>query len=205
MSDLVGSMHKSSLLLGGQPFGVAGESDVSGRVGVGCPERAGPVRPREGWRIVPSNVANFSELHEYVNANCYGGAVELFGEIVTESKTDDEHLVKLNSLYAIVDPAVQAVDAWIKAGGIETALTLERLAAPAGRRSSPCSTAPFSGGGAVSIRDYIKSRMKERGITANQLAVAVRGASQGRRSSTSSTAHTTSRQRRPTRSCRYSA
>src|ERR1700733_13873891 len=73
--------------------------------------------------VVPVTVANFAELHDYVDANCYGDSEELFGEIVTESTTDDEHQAKLDAFSAITNPAIESVDAWIKAGGIETALT----------------------------------------------------------------------------------
>jgi hypothetical protein len=71
--------------------------------------------------IVPATVADFSSLHEFVDANCYGGASELFGEIVTESSTDEEHQAKLDKLGAIVNPAIDIVDAWIKHGGIAKA------------------------------------------------------------------------------------
>jgi hypothetical protein len=79
--------------------------------------------------IVPATVASFSELHNYVDANCYGGAEELFGEVVTESATDQEHQAKVDIVNGIMAPAIEATDAWIKAGGIETVLTLERVRA----------------------------------------------------------------------------
>lgn len=79
--------------------------------------------------VVPRDVSGFAELHNYVDANCYGGAEQLFGEMVTESATDHEHQEKLDRLNAILKPAIDIVDAWIKAGGIETALTLERRSA----------------------------------------------------------------------------
>src|SRR5438270_32330 len=72
--------------------------------------------------IVPVTVANFAELHDHVDANCYGGADELFGEIVTESKTDAEHQAKLDTLSAIMDPAIDIVNAWIEDHGIARSL-----------------------------------------------------------------------------------
>ncbi|HEX4053851.1 MAG TPA: hypothetical protein VHX86_06270 [Tepidisphaeraceae bacterium] len=79
--------------------------------------------------IVPANVASFLDLHNFVDANCYGGAEEIFGEFVTESATDHEHQAKLDIVNSLITPAIEATDAWIKAGGIETALTLERVRA----------------------------------------------------------------------------
>jgi hypothetical protein len=79
--------------------------------------------------IVPRSVASFSDLHDFVDANCYGQADELFGEIVTESATDQEHQAKLDIVNSVTTPAIEIVDAWIKAGGIDTALTLARIGA----------------------------------------------------------------------------
>jgi len=67
---------------------------------------------------VPATVSSFAELHDYVDANCYGGTEELFDQLVTESETDQEHQVKLDKLSAIMNPAMDIVDAWIKAGGL---------------------------------------------------------------------------------------
>lgn len=73
--------------------------------------------------IVPADIVSFSELHNYVDPNGYGGAEELFGEVVTESASDQEHQAKLDIVSAIMTPAIQATDSWIRAGGIETILT----------------------------------------------------------------------------------
>jgi len=79
--------------------------------------------------IVPSTVTSFLDLHNYVDANCYGGAEDIFGEFVTESAADHEHQAKLDIFNSLITPAIEATDAWIKAGGIETALTLESVRA----------------------------------------------------------------------------
>jgi hypothetical protein len=68
--------------------------------------------------IVPAGIANFAELHNYVDPNSYGGAEELFGHVVTESASDDEHQAKLDIVNAIMTPAIEATDSWIKAGGV---------------------------------------------------------------------------------------
>ena len=78
-------------------------------------------------RRVPHTVRTFDQLHEFVDPNCYGGADELFGEMVTESGTDHEHQAKIDAFSAIRDPAIRIVDDWLKAGGIEATLTPHRI------------------------------------------------------------------------------
>jgi hypothetical protein len=68
--------------------------------------------------VVPATVGSFADLHDYVDANCYGGTEELFGEYVTESATDEEHQAKLDKLNDVMAPAMEIVDAWIKSGGL---------------------------------------------------------------------------------------
>lgn len=71
---------------------------------------------------VPATITGFADLHKYVDPNTYVGAEEFFGEVVTESKTDHEHQAKLDIVKAVMEPAREAVDAWIKAGGVKGAL-----------------------------------------------------------------------------------
>lgn len=54
--------------------------------------------------VVPVTCASFSALHDYVDANCYGGFCE---EGFDPNQTDD------------VNTAQNAVDLWIKAGGLK--------------------------------------------------------------------------------------
>lgn len=55
---------------------------------------------------VPSSVASFSELHDYVDANEYGGLCEDWA---------------MEGDYIAFGNAVQdAVDAWIRAGGVRS-------------------------------------------------------------------------------------
>ena len=70
--------------------------------------------------VVPAHVSSFQQLHDYVDAACYGGGDQLFSEIVTESNTDQEHQAKLDAFAAVRDPAVTTVDAWIKSGSLRS-------------------------------------------------------------------------------------
>jgi hypothetical protein len=72
--------------------------------------------------VVPSNVQSFADLHDYVDANCYGGTEALFDHFVSESATDQEHQRKLDALMDIMNPAMDIVNEWIKAGGINDRL-----------------------------------------------------------------------------------
>lgn len=56
--------------------------------------------------IVPAEVASFSELHDYVDANYYGGAFE--GDV---DLNNDEAVYFWNRIQ-------DEVDAWIKQGGV---------------------------------------------------------------------------------------
>lgn len=72
--------------------------------------------------IVPASVASFSELHDYVDANLYGGTEALLdGLDAAAPDTDEGHSTALMALCDLANPAMDAVDAWIKAGGIAAA------------------------------------------------------------------------------------
>lgn len=69
---------------------------------------------------VPANCPSFSALHDYVDANCYGGfcdddlmqaLTDHFGEI-------DENEGMPDSLIAYLNEAQNSVDRWIKEGSI---------------------------------------------------------------------------------------
>jgi hypothetical protein len=69
--------------------------------------------------VVPASVASFSELHDYVDANLYGGTEALLeGLDAAAQDTDEGHSAALTALCDLANPAMDAVDAWIKAGGI---------------------------------------------------------------------------------------
>jgi hypothetical protein len=75
--------------------------------------------------IVPASVVSFSELHDYVDANLYGGTEALLEELDAEvPDTDEGHSAALAALCSLANPAMDAVDKWIRSGGI----TAERFA-----------------------------------------------------------------------------
>lgn len=76
--------------------------------------------------VVPATVADFSELHQYVDANCYGGTEALLDKAHGECPdTDDGHAEAWNSFCTLVNPAFDAVDAWIKSGGIAVGMAVQ--------------------------------------------------------------------------------
>lgn len=56
--------------------------------------------------VVPDTVRSFSELHDYVDANGYGGAFEAWSEGCTEN----------DAFCRFWDRAQNACDRWLKAG-----------------------------------------------------------------------------------------
>ena len=69
--------------------------------------------------IVPASVDSFSALHDYTDANMYGGTEELLEMLEADSASDEEAMDKL---CAIMNPAMDIINAWIKSGGIAEAL-----------------------------------------------------------------------------------
>ena len=65
--------------------------------------------------IVPTNVPDFSALHDYVDANLYGGA-DYWPNMPSE--TDDERYQ--NDFCRFWNAVQDREDAWIKAGGIHS-------------------------------------------------------------------------------------
>ena len=77
--------------------------------------------------IVPFSVKNFSQLHDYVDANCYGGSEALLDELDASATDDEEHTRALNTLCDLMNPAMGIVNQWLAAGGpfIEFGLMVE--------------------------------------------------------------------------------
>lgn len=72
--------------------------------------------------VVPLTVKNFSELHNYVDANCYGGTEALLDEMDKHvPDTDEGHSSALSALCDICNPAQEIINDWIAAGGIREA------------------------------------------------------------------------------------
>ena len=69
---------------------------------------------------VPCTVASFSELHDYVDANCYGGTEDMLEHLDAEYPDTDEeaHMANLNAMTDLMNPAMDIVDQWIKGGGL---------------------------------------------------------------------------------------
>lgn len=58
--------------------------------------------------IVPLTVTSFSELHDYVDANCYGGFEALHDTVDTEDEAACE------ALWQFMNDAQTAVDHWLR-------------------------------------------------------------------------------------------
>ena len=68
---------------------------------------------------VPATVGSFSELHDYVDANCYGGTEKMLEDMDSNCPdTDEAHRANLDKLTAVCNPAMDIVEVWIKAGGV---------------------------------------------------------------------------------------
>lgn len=71
--------------------------------------------------VVPASVESFGDLHDYVDANCYGGfCVEEYADALTEHFGGrDENEGMPDGMLAYINAAQNAVSVWIKEGGIE--------------------------------------------------------------------------------------
>jgi hypothetical protein len=68
--------------------------------------------------IVPRTVKSFSELHDYVDANCYGESEELLDELdAAGPDSDDGHTQALNTLCDVMNPAMEIINQWLADGG----------------------------------------------------------------------------------------
>lgn len=61
---------------------------------------------------IPQGAGSFSELHDYVDANCYGGLCERHYDVLVEVCGSEEAAI------ALVNEAQTEVDRWIKDGGM---------------------------------------------------------------------------------------
>jgi hypothetical protein len=82
---------------------------------------------------MPANVTSFSQLHDFVDANCYGGTEKMLEDLDKDCvDTDELHRANLMAVVAVMNPAMDIVDAWIKSGGIAKGLTTALPKANAG-------------------------------------------------------------------------
>lgn len=77
--------------------------------------------------IVPESVSSFSELHDYVDANLYGGTEALLEELEARfPSTDEGHRSALDALCQLANPAMDIVNSWLKTGGLGAAIAAKR-------------------------------------------------------------------------------
>jgi hypothetical protein len=68
--------------------------------------------------VVPRSVKTFSQLHDHVDANCYGGSEALLDELdAAAPDTDEGHTAALNALVDLMNPAMEIINAWLAGGG----------------------------------------------------------------------------------------
>lgn len=70
--------------------------------------------------FVPRNCVSFGELHDYRDANCYGGLCddEVFDALVEQFGGRDEDEGMPDGMLNLINAAQDAVDEWIKQGGL---------------------------------------------------------------------------------------
>ncbi len=65
--------------------------------------------------VVPFSVQSFAHLHDYVDANCYGGAEALLEEFYSQfPDTEAGHSKALDLMTDLMNAAINIVDEWIK-------------------------------------------------------------------------------------------
>lgn len=70
---------------------------------------------------IPATVTGFSELHDYVDANCLGGSEALLDELdAAQPQTDEGRRAAMNALCDVMNPAIEIVNQWIVEGGLVT-------------------------------------------------------------------------------------
>ena len=108
--------------------------------------------------VVPADVARFSELHDYTDANCYGGTESLLDAMTKMAGEGDAAGRRaMQAFLAIANAAMDTVDAWLRGGGIRKSLLNHRRKMKA------------------HIRQAIIATMEKRKINRNMLANKVAG------------------------------
>lgn len=67
--------------------------------------------------IVPNDIESFSELHDFVDANMYGGLGD--DEWIANHDDDGEPTDKWSNWMDVICKTQDVVDAWIKEGGLK--------------------------------------------------------------------------------------
>jgi hypothetical protein len=64
--------------------------------------------------VLPETVASFSELHEFVDANCYGGTETLLRAISARyPDTDEGQTAAMQEFCSLANPAMEIVSHWL--------------------------------------------------------------------------------------------
>lgn len=68
--------------------------------------------------VVPKNVESFSQLQDYVDANCYGGLCEdkLFDELLEHFGGRDKNEGMPDGMTDFINKVQDSIDIWIKNG-----------------------------------------------------------------------------------------
>jgi hypothetical protein len=73
-----------------------------------------------GNGVVPDSVKGFSELHDYVDANCYGGSEELLEELDGQFASIKEgHRMALDAVADVMNPAMEIINQWLRQGRLD--------------------------------------------------------------------------------------
>jgi hypothetical protein len=67
--------------------------------------------------VIPKTVKGFSELHDYVDANCLGGTEAMWDALPIHSDGEVDGPAR-DALLDVMNGAMDRVDAWIKAGAL---------------------------------------------------------------------------------------
>ena len=76
------------------------------------------------YGTIPRDVASFGNLHDHIDANCLASMCvdEVFDELVARFGGRDEHEGMPSGMLDYINQAQDAVDDWLKAGGLTLAL-----------------------------------------------------------------------------------
>lgn len=124
--------HRWMLKQIGRVFGIDAAKAQAATLKIEWPRKVSPEQLAEVMKkeiledvqkgIVPQDVSSFSQLHDFVDANCYGGTEALLDEMDSAvPDTDENHARALGALVDICNPAMDIVDAWIKTGAMREA------------------------------------------------------------------------------------
>lgn len=113
-------------------FGADAAKEQAKTLGVQWPREITPEQLAEQMKVeilqdvrdgrVPADIMSFSQLHDFVDANCYGGTETLLDEWDDAAPdTDAGHRAALDKLCDLCNPAMDIVDKWIKGGGVREA------------------------------------------------------------------------------------